>query len=151
MNKKTLATLVLGSLIAFSSSTAFAVDVKSQPGQMLKALVFLQSKGFIIVKKIEFQKDSGIYKANVVNAEGKSLEIKVNAETGEMQKPQEDITGWTAIQIAKKLEDAGYKNIYEINTQLLGHEYDVKVLDEKGNQLSIKVDVESGNITKIAQ
>ncbi len=142
--------MLLGTVLMFTSPFVLAATPKSQPGQMLKALVFLQSKGYIIVKKIEFQKDSGIYKANVVNAEGKSLEIKVNPETGEMQKPEEDITGWTAIQIAKKLEDAGYNNIYEINTQLLGHQYDVKVLDDSGQELNIKVDVESGNITKIA-
>lgn len=152
MKNKTVAlsALCLGALLAFASPLTLAAELKSQPGQMFKVLKTLQSKGYIIVKNVKFDNEKGDFKANVLNAEGKTIEITVNPQTGQMVKPKEDITGWTAVQIAKKVEEAGYKNIYEIDTEMFGHEYHVKVLDAKNETVSIKVDVETGKITKIS-
>jgi uncharacterized membrane protein YkoI len=152
MKNKTiiLSTLCLGSLLAFASPLTFAADLKSQPGEMVKVLKDLQAKNYIIVKKIKFDDNKGDFKADVLNAEGKTIEITINPKTGQMVKPKDDITGWTAVQIAKKVADAGYKNIYEIDTEMFGHEYHVKVLDTKQEKVTIKVDVETGKITKIS-
>ncbi len=150
MKSNTIVSLCLGSLLAFTSPLLLAEDFKSQPGQMYKALTSLKAKGYVIVKHIEFDDSNGEFKATVVNAEGKNLDLKINAKTGQMSKDKGDITGWTAIEIAKKVQDAGYKNIYDINTELLGNEYKVKALDDKGDKVSLKVDVETGNIVKIS-
>ena len=111
---------------------------------------FGASHGYTIVKKVEFDDNNGEYKADVVNAAGKNLEIIVNPKTGKMVKPKEDITGWNALEIAQKVQHAGYKNIYEIDTELMGNEYKVKALDEKGEKIAIKVDIQSGKITKVS-
>ncbi len=150
MKTITLVSLFLGAGLAFASPLALAGDMKSEPGQMVKVLNDLKSKGYMIVKKVEFDDSNGDFKADVVNAEGKNLEITVNPKTGKMVKPKDDITGWTAFEIAKKVQNAGYKNMYEINTEMLGHEYKVKALDEKGEKITIKVDVETGKITKVS-
>ena len=148
MKSSTLISICLGSLLAFTSPLTLAEASKSQPGQMVKVLDDLKDKGYVIVKKIDFDNDKGMYKAKVVNAQGKNIEIQINAQSGEMVKPKDDIEGLTAIEIAKKVQDAGYSNIYEINTEMLGNHYDVKVLDDKGNKLSLKVDPKSGNVVK---
>lgn len=150
MKSSTLISLCLGSIFAFASPLSLADTAQSQPGQMYKVLTALQSKGYVIVKKVEFDKSKGDYMAKVVNAEGKNITLQINPQTGELTKEKGDITGWTAIEVAKKVEDAGYKNIYEINTEIFGNEYDVKVLNDKGEKVSLKVDVKSGNITKIS-
>ncbi len=148
MKNSTLVSICLGSILAFTAPLTFAEDAKSQPGQMVKVLDDLKDKGYVIVKKIEFSKDKGTFKAKVVNAQGKNIEIQINPQTGEMIKPKDDMEGMTAIDIAKKVQDAGYKNIEEINTEILGNHYDVKVIDDKGSKLSLKVDAKSGNIAK---
>lgn len=150
MKNNTILSLCLGSLLAFSSPVLLAETFKSQPGQMYKVLTSLKAKGYVIVKHIEFDDSNGEFKAVVVNAEGKNLDLKINPKTGQMSKEKGDITGWTAIEIAKKVQDAGYKNIYDINTEILGNEYKVKALDDKGDKVSLKVDVKTGNITKIS-
>lgn len=150
MKNNTIVSLCLGSLLAFTSPLLLAEDFKSQPGQMYKVLTNLKAKGYVIVKHIEFDDSNGEFKATVVNAEGKNLDLKINPKTGQMSKEKGDITGWTAIEIAKKVQDAGYKNIYDINTEMLGNEYKVKALDDKGEKVSLKVEVKTGNITKIS-
>ncbi len=150
MKITTLASLFLGAAVVFASPLVLANAMKSEPGQMVKVLNDLKSKGYTIVKKIEFNEDNGDYKADVVNAAGKDLEISVNPKTGKMVKPKDDVTGWNALEIAQKVQHAGYKNIYEINTELMGNEYKVKALDEKGEKISIKVEIQSGKITKVS-
>lgn len=149
MKNATMVSLCLGSLLAFAATAAIADNAKSQPGQMYKALGDLKAKGYVIVKKIEFDNNNGEFKADVVNAEGKTINLYVNPKTGNMSKEQGAITGWTAMEVAKKVQDAGYNNIYEINTEIFGNEYAVKALDDKDQKVSLKVDVRTGNITKI--
>jgi len=148
MKNATLISICLGSVLAFTAPLTLAEDAKSQPGQMVKVLDNLKEKGYIIIKKIGFDKEKGNYKAKVVNAQGKNIEIQINPESGEMIKPKGEMEGMTAIEIAKKVQDGGYTNIDEINTEILGDHYDVKIVDDKGNKLSLKVDAKSGNITK---
>ncbi len=142
-------THIIFSLISLlSMPLAFADAPQTMPGQMLKVLDSLHAKGFNIVKKIEFNQENGAFEANVLNAEGKTINIQINPITGEMTKPKGEIIGLTAIEIAKKLQTAGYSNIYEINTELFANKYVVKVLDENGKKQDLKVDVKTGEITK---
>jgi hypothetical protein len=142
-----IAAICFGSLVAFSSNIVFADAQKSQPGQMIKVLEDLKSKGYVIVKKVEL-KDNGVFDATVVNAVGKDLTVQINAQTGEMTKDKDDVEGWTALEIAKKAQAAGYDNLYEITTELMGDEYIVKALDAQGNKMKLKLDIKTGNITK---
>lgn len=151
MKTNSLMSLCLSVFLAFSAPLSFAEKMQTKPGEMFKVLTDLKSKGYIIVKKIEFDDSNGVFIAKVVNGEGKNLELQVNPQTGQMAKPKNDITGWTAMEIAKKVQDAGYNNIYEINTEIFGNEFKVKVLNDKGEKVSIKVDAKTGSITKIAE
>jgi uncharacterized membrane protein YkoI len=115
---------------------------------MVKALDDLKDKGYVIIKKIEFDNHKGTFKAKVLNAQGKNIDISINPQSGELTKPKNDVEGLSAIEIAKKVQDAGYSNIIEINTEILRNQYDVKILDEKGNKIDLKIDAKSGNVIK---
>ncbi|MBN9288370.1 MAG: hypothetical protein BGO43_09060 [Gammaproteobacteria bacterium 39-13] len=145
------ASFLLGSFLIVLSPLSLAEGVKTQPGQMDKALSALQDKGYVIVKKIEFNSKNGTFMAKVVNAEGKNLNLQIDPQTGELSKEKGDITGWTAREIAKKVNDAGYDNIYEINTELFGNAYKVKALNDKGEKVSLKVDAKTGKIIKVSE
>lgn len=150
MKNSTVVSLCFGSLLAFAAPLSLADSAQSQPGQMYKVLTELKAKGYVIVKKIEFDGSNGAFMANVVNAEGKNLKLQIDPQTGKIAKEKGDITGWTAMEAAKKVQDAGYTNIYEINTETFGNQFDVKALNDKGEKISLKVDVKSGNITKVS-
>lgn len=148
MKNSTLISLCLGSILAFTAPLTLAEEHKSQPGQMYKALTKLKDKGYVIIKKIEFDDDNGTYMATAVNAEGKNITLQVNPKTGTLAKEKGDITGLTAMEVAKKVQDQGYKNIYSINTEIFGDEFNVKALDDKGEKVSLKVDVKTGKVEK---
>lgn len=151
MKNTTMTSLFLGTFLFAASPLSFAAGgLKSEPGQMFKALTALQDKGFVIVKKIEFNGMNGAFNATVVNAEGKNLDLQIDPQTGEVSKNKGAITGWTAREIAQKVQDAGYNNIYEIDTALFGNEYKVKALGDNGKKISLKVDVRTGKINKIS-
>lgn len=145
---KKLASLLLGTAMAFGSVAAFADDAPSNPGAMTKALEALQSKGYVIVKKIEFDKKDGVFKAKVANAEGKNLHVTINATTFEMIKGNDAVEGVTALEVSKTVTEAGYPIINEIDTEMFSDKYEVKAFDAKGKEMEIKVDAKTGKILK---
>ncbi len=147
MKKHILTSIFIGSALAMASSLLFAAEQTG--GNMTKVLEDLKAKGYSIVKKIEFDKNDGLYNAKVANAEGKNLNIKINANTGEMTKPENAVEGLTALEIAKKVEGAGNGYIiYKIDTDMFGDKYEVNVLDANGKKLDLKVDAKTGAIIK---
>lgn len=148
MKKQALIALCLGSLLAFSSSIAVAKDdnIPDNAVKMSKALESLKTKGFNVVRKIEFDDDA--YTASVINAEGKEVKIYVNSQTGEVSPPKESNDSLSALEVAKKVEQAGYQKIYKIDTQWFRDRYEVKAYDRNGKKVELDVDAKSGKILK---
>lgn len=144
MSRSTLVAVCMGALMTMSASGVFAKEaITSDMMPMSKALNSLQTKGFNVVKKIEF--DDGVYEAKILNAVGKEIKVKMNAKTGEIEKPKEGLALLSALEIAKKVEDAGYRNISKIDTE--GKEYEVKALSKEGKETKLLVNAQSGEIT----
>lgn len=143
MIKSTLLAVCMGTVM-FSAPMVMAKDeMTSDMMPMSKVLNGLQTKGFDVVKKIEF--DDGMYEAKILNALGKEIKLKMNAKTGEIEKPKEGLVWLTALEIAKKVESAGYHNISKIDTE--GKEYEVKALNKEGKETKLKVNAETGEIS----
>ncbi|MCS5712206.1 PepSY domain-containing protein [Candidatus Berkiella aquae] len=144
MSRSTLIAVCMGALMTMSASSVFAKEaITSDMMPMSKALNSLQTKGFNVVKKIEFE--DGVYEAKILNAVGKEIKVKMNAKTGEIEKPKEGLALLSALEIAKKVEDAGYRNISKIDTE--GKEYEVKALSKEGKETKLLVNAQSGEIT----
>ncbi len=143
MIKSTLLAVCMGAAML----SAPVVMAKDEPTKdmmpMSKVLNGLQTKGFDVVKKIEF--DDGVYEAKILNAVGKEMKLKMNAKTGEIEKPKEGLVWLTALDVAKKVEDAGYKNISKIDAE--GKEYEVKAFNKEGKETKLKVNAETGEIS----
>jgi len=132
-------------ILMLCAPLVFAATAKSEVS-MSKALMNLQSQGFSIVRKIELEHNE--YVAKVINAEGKEMKIRINSQTGELTKPKSRQERLSALDIAKKVEEAGYKNIYKIDTEWFRDEYEVKAKDSNGKDLELSVDAKTGKITK---
>lgn len=143
MNKTTLLAACVGAMVAFSAPLAIAKDDMTNMMPMSKALNGLKTKGFDVVKKIEF--DDGMYEAKIMNALGKEIKVKMNAKTGEIEKPKEGLVWLSALDVAKKVEDAGYHSISKIDTE--GKEYEVKALTKEGKEAKLKVNAQTGEIS----
>jgi hypothetical protein len=143
MNKSTLLAACVGAMMMIGAPLAMAKDDMTNMMPMSKALNGLKTKGFDVVKKIEF--DDGMYEAKIMNALGKEIKVKMNAKTGEIEKPKEGLVWLSALDVAKKVEDAGYHSISKIDTE--GKEYEVKALNKDGKEAKLKVNAQTGEIS----
>ncbi len=148
MKQSLIMTLILSSFITFTSQSLLADAPTTQPGQMIAVLEELKSKGFVIIKKIDFDVTNGTYAAKVLNAQGKNIDIQVNPQTGEVTKTANEILGLSTLEVAMKVKEAGFPNIYEITTELFGNQYIVKTIDDHGHKVTMNVDFKTGKILK---
>jgi len=142
MNKSTLLAACVGAMMMIGAPLAIAKDDMANMLPMSKALSGLKTKGFEIVKKIELE--DGMYEAKIINPLGKEMKVKMNAKTGEIEKPKEGLVWLSAFDVAKKVEDAGYTHISKIDTE--GKEYEVKALNKEGKETKLKVNAQTGEI-----
>jgi hypothetical protein len=144
MNKSTMLAICLGTFMVIGSPLAMAKnEMTSDMMPMSKALDTLKTKGFEVVKKIEF--DDGMYEAKVLNSLGKEIKVKMNAKSGDIEKPKDGLVWITALEVAKKVEDAGYHNISKIDTE--GKEYEVKAINKDGKEAKLDVNAQTGEIS----
>ncbi len=141
MNKTTLLAACVGAMMAFGTPLMAKEDISNMM-PMSKALNGLKTKGFDVVKKIEF--DDGMYEAKIMTALGKEIKVKMNAKTGEIEKPKDGLVWLSALDVAKKVEDAGYHSISKIDTE--GKDYEVRALNKDGKQAKLKVNAQTGEI-----
>ncbi len=148
MKQSRLMLLVLSSFITFTTPNLLADAPTTQPGQMISVLEELKAKGFVIIKKIEFDTTNGTYVAKVLNAQGSNLNIQINPQTGEVTTTANEVLGLSTLEVALKVKEAGYSNIYEIKTELFGNQYIVKTIDDQGRKVTMNVDFKTGKILK---
>ncbi len=133
-------------LLLTSSTIALAGDKlpeKSMP--MSQILQSIQKQGFGTIVDIEY--DDGVYSAKAINYRGDNTSLEVAPLSGEIIKPKaEDRDQISIFDAAKKVEAAGYHNIYEMKTSK--SKYEVKAYDSNDKKVSLDVDVKSGTIKK---
>lgn len=142
MKKRTLISLFGGCLLALSTQAVLADDIPTG-APMLSILKSLQAKGYSNINKIKFE--NGEYGAQVINSQGKVEKLQINAKTGEIlnaPKPEPHIT---ALEAVKRVDAAGYQNIYELAVD--AHGYVVKALDKSGKNVDLSVDSATGKVT----
>lgn len=145
MKKHTLVALLGGCLLAFSTQAVLADDIPTTSIQMSSILQNLQTKGYNNVKKIKFE--DGEYEAKVINAQGREEKLHINPQTGAiLNAPKAAQANITALEAAKKVEAAGYHNIYKLEAED-GNEYEVKAIDKNGKKAELKVNATTGEIT----
>ena len=148
--------LILASPFAMAAKAAAAVADKTAkqaivvektaentPVAVSKILENLKAKGYVGLREVEL--DDNVYKADVVTAEGEALDVKVNATTGEVMSPKATPNHLSIVDVAKKVEEAGYR-ITKIKAE--GEAYKVRALDKDGKKAALKVNAMTGEISK---
>lgn len=142
MRKQILISLLSGCLIALSAQVTLADDIPTTTLQMSSILQKLQAQGYNNIQKIKFE--DGQYEANVSDAQGQIKKLKIDPKTGKIiNLSKETQTYITALEAVKKVEAAGYHNIYELKVD---NEYEVKALDKEGNKKELEVNTKTGKV-----
>lgn len=136
--------LAAGILFGLSSFVVAAEMAPKETLPMSKILETLHEQGYNVVLKVELEGDA--FKAKVIDAKGKEVKIEIASETGKVNRSKAQPTNLTMVEAVKKVEEAGYKNIYKIST---GHnEYEMKAYDKENKKVSLDVDSATGKINK---
>lgn len=145
MKKSVINSIIAASLLACSSSAIFANDVPTSSLPMSTILQNLKKSGYSVVEKVKFDGDK--YKVKAINPQGQEETVYVNAQSGQVQAKQpKAANNLTALDVAKKVEAAGYHNIYKIDSE--EDNYEVKAIDKSGKQVKLKVNSTSGEVSK---
>jgi uncharacterized membrane protein YkoI len=146
MKKNIIASLVIGFCILFVVQTAFA-DESSMPKNVMKinvAIQKLQAKGYKNIREIEF--NDGFYEAEIMTANGNKVEVRVNTKTGAVENPTKEMKSLGILEIVKKVQAAGYHDIYKISFD--DGEYEVAAFDKDGKDVQLDVNASTGEIKK---
>jgi len=144
--KNMIASLVIGFCILFVVQTAFA-DTSTKPKNEMKitaAIEKLQAKGYKNIRKIEFK--DGYYEAKVMTADGYKAELRVNTKTGAIENPTKEVKSLGILEIIKKVQAAGYHDIYKISFD--EGKYEVAAIDQAGVDVKLDVNASTGEIKK---
>lgn len=142
--RKQVFTLTLCFLFTIITPLALAdTAIPLNAAPLSSVLQNLSDKGFAAVRQIKYK--DGIYKAEVINSQGKEIDIRINAQTGVPSKlPAKN--NLTMLDAVKKVEAAGYSHLYKVEAE--NGKYEVKALDEKGNKVKLEVDAMTGKVSK---
>lgn len=143
MNKQVWG-LILSSALIFSSSVMAEKTVPNQTIQMSKVLETLREQGFHVVLKVELE--NNLFKAKVIDAKGKEVKIEISPESGKINLPKAQPTRLTMGEAVKKVEEAGYRNIFKVSSD--SNEYQMKAYDKENKKVSLDVDAATGKINK---
>lgn len=136
--------LAIGFLLTTLTPLALAEDsVPLNAMPLSHALQNLSDKGYAIVRQVEYK--DGIYKVEVINVQGKQVDVRINAQTGRPFKLPENNT-LTLLEAVKKVESSGYSHLYKVESE--DGKYEIKALDAKGNKIKLEVDAMNGKVSK---
>lgn len=127
-------------------TSAYAGDtvVPDNSMQMGTVIKKLQAGGYKVIQEVEY--DNGNYKANVLDQNGRKLHLEVNAKSGDIVAPPKDkIPSMSMSDAVKKIEAAGYKNIYKI--KLEENKFEAGAMNAEGKKVDLKLNAKTGEIS----
>ncbi|MFT3741546.1 MAG: PepSY domain-containing protein [Gammaproteobacteria bacterium] len=137
--------ILSGVVLAFTTGLVLAEDVPQQSLPMTSIIQDLSKEGFIGIHSIKF--DDGAYKVEGITKTGSEAKVSVDPQSGLVRKVSDKDKGHLNIMDAtKKIENAGYRKVYQIEQTDKG--FEAKALDKEGKTVNIKVDGITGSISK---
>jgi len=142
--KKQLLALTFG-IVGALVPASFVVAAENQSAfiAVSKVLQNLEAQGYVGVREVEL--DNGVYKADVVSTNGSKQDVEINAMSGMIAGPKNLPNHFSSIDIAKKVEQAGYQII---KMESDGDTYKIRGLDREGKKKALKVNAMTDEITK---
>lgn len=142
MKKQNIINLITGCVLACASTAVLADDMPANSMNMSNILSNLKNEGFVAVHEIKF--DDKVFKAEVINSAGNEVDVRIDPLTGKILDPKSEENKMSMMDAAKKVEAAGFHNIYSMESE--DHGFEIKAMDKDGKKTEIKIDA-AGNMT----
>lgn len=117
---------------------------------MEQVIAKLKEQGYADITEIE--REDGRYCVDARDADGKKVELYVDAKTGEITKEDEgdgvDKADLSKDEVIAKLKEQGYPEVSKIEREREGNQYWVMASDADGNKFELHVNAKTGEITR---
>ena len=147
MKKKLLnvAGLVLGLIFALPATTIFAGDaVPHGAVPLINIVKNIYAAGYITIYHVEY--DDGFYHAEVINAQGKKVGLKINRQTGNVPAQPKAVRHISMLHAVKIAANTGCARASEV--ELDDDYYKVKCLEKNNQQYEIFIDTQTGAVIR---
>ncbi|MHB1947557.1 MAG: PepSY domain-containing protein [Gammaproteobacteria bacterium] len=144
MLKKKLVFLIAGIFMILFAQGILAEELPTKSLTMSSVIQKLQSKGYNIIRKVKIE--DGNYKAETINSQGIEVKVRINSQTGEISSSNEKPVKLTMLDAVKKVEAAGYHDIYKVESE--DGTYEVKAFGKDGKKAELKVNANTGDVSK---
>lgn len=129
--------LVLGLAAAFGTGTAMAQEALTKPQVRAK----LEAQGYTKINDIQF--DDGTWTADARSADGNRVELRMDAQTGEVF-PDELVGNLSKDDVKAQLAAAGWSNVHDIDWD--DGVWKAEADDENGRDFEVRMDPKTGKI-----
>jgi uncharacterized membrane protein YkoI len=125
--------------LALVCATGFALAQDGMTEAQVRAK--LEAQGYTKVHDIEFE--DGVWKADARSANGNSIDVRLDAKTGQVY-PDEQVTNLSKADVSAKLSAAGYTNVHDVDYE--DGMWNAEAEDPAGRDVELKLDPESGAV-----
>ena len=129
--------LVLGLALACLSGSALAQAGLTQVQVRAK----LEAQGYTKINDVKFE--DGVWKADARSADGNRVDVRIDAETGEVF-PDEQVANLTEADVRAKLATAGYTNVHDVDYE--DGIWNAEADDPQGKDVELKIDPKTGKV-----
>ena len=124
-------------LAAFVSGTAFAQDALTES----QVRAQLTAQGYTNVNDVEFE--DGVWKADARSADGNRMEVRINAESGEVY-PSTQVAQLSEADVRAQLAAAGYTNVHDLDYE--DGVWNAEADDPAGKDVEVKIAPKTGEV-----
>ena len=139
-----LSTAVLATALALSTpaGTARAGQAAAPPAitqPQLKA--HLEAQGYTKINDVKFE--DGVWKVDARSASGNHVDLRVDAQTGQVY-PDEQVATMGEADIRAQLAAAGYTNVHDVDYE--DGIWNAEADDPQGKDVELKIDPDTGKV-----
>ncbi|WP_147277501.1 PepSY domain-containing protein [Aquicella lusitana] len=134
-----------------STSVTLADNLPATAVPLSAVITNLQTKGYNNIKEVKFE--HGFYEAEAMNAQENEVKLEIDPKTNAITKTK---IGYKMKSMAnpkismldaiKKVGAAGYHDIYKI--EFKKDKYEVKALDKNNKEVELRVNANTGEVSK---
>lgn len=143
MLKSIFATTIL-LFFTVASPLVLAEEVPANALPLSKIVENLQSKGYSVVREIEFE--NGLYVTKAFDPQGQTSKIRIDPISGKIVEPKAKATTLSLLDVLRRLENGGFHGISKISFER--GQYEAIALDRDGKKVDLDIDGKTGEITK---
>ncbi|WP_342316194.1 PepSY domain-containing protein [Lysobacter sp. FW306-1B-D06B] len=135
-------TIVLTALLSLATGAAFAQSAApKEPLTEQQVRARLTEQGYTKINDVKFE--DGVWKADAHSAQGASVDVRLDAKTGQVY-PGKQVANLSEADVRARLSAAGYTNVHDVDYD--NGIWNAEADDPAGKDVELKLDPATGKV-----